>query len=313
MQPKIQILSNTNYALADVIKNELMESISAKVAVAFLKKTGLEHIYKSLEYALSENNAKVEFIVGLDFKTTDAKALNSLYEIKKNHDNFNFYCFGDKRDNHNDLVFHPKIYMFDTELSKSTKYTSIVGSSNFTGGGLTTNFEVNTIFKEKKPVYFAQLSAIYDEIKYTDSIFQPSLNYISKYGDVKKELDKSNKKILLDKDIKKELKELRAEEQILPNAIPSLKKLIVELLQEKIKKGIYSVHLQDIYKEIRNVVIEKKLTKYYKMETFENTVRGEINTHEINSNHKANLKLFRRTEQRGFYTISENGKNYYGR
>jgi len=146
MLPKIQILSNTNFALADVIKSELGESTSVKIAVAFLRRTGLDYLYKSIDYALKSNNAKIEFIVGLDFKTTDAEALNALNEIKNKYENFEFYCFGDKRDNHNDLVFHPKIYMFHTELSKGTKYSSIVGSSNFTGGGLTTNFEVNTIF-----------------------------------------------------------------------------------------------------------------------------------------------------------------------
>ena len=52
MTAKIQILSNTNYALAEVIKSELLESAKVNIAVAFLKKTGIDHISKALDYAL---------------------------------------------------------------------------------------------------------------------------------------------------------------------------------------------------------------------------------------------------------------------
>ncbi|TAG02709.1 MAG: restriction endonuclease [Cytophagia bacterium] len=311
MQPKIQILSNTNYALADVLKSELLESTSVKIAVAFLRKTGLDYIYKSLDYALITNNAKIEFIVGLDFKTTDAQALTALNELKTKYQNFEFYCFGDKRDNHNDLVFHPKIYMFHTELSKGTKYSSIVGSSNFTGGGLTTNFEVNTIFREHKPIYFNQLNAIYDEIKYTDSIFQPSNNYIKKYGNIKDELDKSTKKIL-DIDVKNEIQELKKEELTLPSSIPSLKKLIINFIKQKNASGIFAVSLNEIYEAMESVVKEKNLTERFKMDTFRNNIRGEMNTHEIESTHKSNLKLFKR-EGFALYSLTENGINYQGR
>lgn len=312
MPTKIQILSNTNFALADVLKSELLESTSVQIAVAFLRRTGLEHIYKSLDYALTTNKAKIEFIVGLDFKTTDAEALKALNELKSKYEGFNFYCFGDKRDNHNDLVFHPKIYMFHTELSKGTKYSSIVGSSNFTGGGLTTNFEVNTIFREDKPVYFKQLGAIYDEIKFTDSIFQPSLNYIKKYGNIKEELDKSAKKTL-DSDVKKEIQELKQEEKILPGAVPSLKSLIIDYIKQKNKEGIPAISTKELYISIEKIVREKGLQDRFKMETFANTLRGELNTHELSSTHKFNLKLFKRQAERSFYSLTENGLNYKGR
>lgn len=311
MYPKIQILSNTNYALADVLKSEFIESTHVQIAVAFLRKTGLDYILKSLEYALKENQAKVEFIVGLDFKTTDAEALEALNDIKKQHTGFNFYCFGDKRDNHNDLVFHPKIYMFHTELSKSSKYTSIVGSSNFTGGGLSTNFEVNTIFKEAKPLYFKQLEAIYNEIKFTDSVFCPSLSYIKRYGAVKNELDKTTQQVF-DNDIKNEITSLRSEEQVLPGTVPSLKKIIIDYIKQKNEEGIASVSTKELYVEIEQIIIKLGISNRYKMETFTHTLRGELNTHELESTHKSNMKLFKR-EERGFYSLTEIGKNYDGR
>jgi len=110
MSAKIQILSNTNFPLVDVLKSELIESVNVKIAVAFLRKTGIDQIEKSLIFAL-DNNSIIEIIVGLDFRTTDFKALVALKELQKRFSNFNFYCFGDKKDNHNELVFHPKIYL----------------------------------------------------------------------------------------------------------------------------------------------------------------------------------------------------------
>jgi len=105
MSAKIKILSNTNYPLVDILKSELMESVDVKIAVAFLRKSGLEKIKKSLEYALNANNAMVEIIVGLDFKTTDVAALMALKEIEKENSNFNFYCFGDRKDNYKELCY----------------------------------------------------------------------------------------------------------------------------------------------------------------------------------------------------------------
>jgi HKD family nuclease len=63
MTAKIQILSNTNYPLSDVLKSELIESTKVQIAVAFLQRTGIDEIYKSLDYALlalkdSENKRK---------------------------------------------------------------------------------------------------------------------------------------------------------------------------------------------------------------------------------------------------------------
>ncbi|MDR1390427.1 MAG: phospholipase D family protein [Treponema sp.] len=308
MATKIQILSNTNYPLSDVLKSELIESTKAQIAVAFLRRTGIDAIYKSLDYALRENNAKIEIIVGLDFKTTDSNALFALKDIESSQKNFKFYCFGDKRDNHNDLVFHPKVYLFETALSRNTKYTSIIGSSNLTGGGLTSNFEVNSIFREDTPKYYSQLEAIYNEIKYTDSVFNPSKDYILRYGDIKKEIEKSDG--LTDKSIQTELQFLKDEEAKLPGAAPSLKKMIIEFIKEQNKKGEQEVSLDSIYEEIPRRLIDRNIPM--KMDTIKNSIRGELNKHECKSKHKDSMSLFERTG-RGLYTLTGKAKSYEGR
>lgn len=304
MRTKIQILSNTNYALVEVIKSELLESTKINIAVAFLRKSGIGQILKALDYALTQNNAQVEIIVGLDFKTTDYVALHTLEELRSEYSRFNYYCFGDKRDNFNDLIFHPKIYLF----SATARYTSIVGSSNLTGGGLLSNFEINVIFRENKPVYYAQLEAIYNEIKFTDSVFTPTKDYLGKYAVIRKDIDKSGEKI--DPSVKQRIEELKREEERLPGPGPTIKKIIIEIIKRKRKEGFKSVPLGIIYEESERVVKEKEL--YFKMDTFRNSIRGELNKHEQNSKHPDNMSLFIRLST-GHYSLTDKGESYEGR
>lgn len=305
MATKIQILSNTNYALVEVVKSELLESTKVNVAVAFLRKSGIDQIFKALDYALTKNNAKVEIIVGLDFKTTDYKALLTLEEIKSKYFGFVYYCFGDKRDNYNDLIFHPKIYLFSNNLSR---YTSIVGSSNFTGGGLSSNFEVNAIFREVKPLYYSQLEAIYNEIKLTDTVFIPTKEYLEKYATVKQDIDRYGEKI--DSSLKGVIEDLKREEEKLPGPSPTLKRIIIEIIKKKQKDGLNSVPLKVIYEEAEKIVKEKNIS--FKMDTFRNSIRGELNKHEQNSKHPDNISLFIRSST-GHYSLTDKGVDYEGR
>lgn len=306
MKAKIQILANTNYPVAEVIKNELFESRKVNIAVAFLRKSGVDQIYKALDYALTKNNAKIEIIVGLDFKTTDYNALVALEEIKSKYPGFIYYCFGDKRDNFNDLIFHPKIYLFSNDIPE--KYTSIIGSSNLTFGGLSSNFEVNVVFRETKPLYYSQLEAIYNEIKFTDSVFIPTKDYLGKYTAVRKNIEQSGEKI--ESSLKQHIKELKEEAEKLPGPGPTLKKIIIEIIKSKQNEGLKAVSLKVIYEEAERIVRKKNLV--FKMDTFRNSIRGELNKHEQNSKHPDNMSLFIRLST-GHYSLTEKGEIYEGR
>ena len=77
-------------------------------------------------------------------------------------------------------------------------------------------------------------------------------------------------------------------------------------------QGMEFVPLQTIYEKVENLVQEKNLT--YKMDTFRNSIRGELNKHETTSNHPDNVDLFvRSSEQKGYYSLTNKGKNYAGR
>ena len=192
----IQILSNLNYPIGNVINHELQNANSARIAVAFLRYSGLKVIEDSLIYCLN-NNSIVEIIAGLDFKNTDPQSIHYLIKLQKNVKGIRFYCYGDSIEHKTRVVFHPKIYLF----SKGRETTGIIGSTNLTRGGLLTNFEVNVIIKETKPLYFSQLEAIYNSVKFTDSVFSLDEEYLAAYSDVYKAFLQNEEKAAKDKSI----------------------------------------------------------------------------------------------------------------
>lgn len=303
----IQILSNINYPIGNIINQELQNAQSARIAIAFLKYSGIKVIEKSLDQCL-KNNGSVEIIAGLDFKTTDPQSMHYLIQLQKSMPNLKFYCYGDKDVNKNNIVFHPKIYLFQGKRET----TGIVGSTNLTRGGLMTNFEANVIFKESKPLYFSQLEAIYNSVKFTDSIFSPDEEYLAGYSDVYKAFLRNEENAIKDKGVQEVVRQIRKREEFLPGTVPSLKSLIIDVIKNKQKNGEEFVQLQEIYEELEKLVTEKNLN--YKMDTFRNSIRGELNTHENNSRHPSNIHLFvRSTQQKGLYSLTDIGKNYQGR
>lgn len=303
----IQILSNLNYPIGNIVKQEMQSANNVQIAVAFLKYTGIKVVEKSMRQCL-DNGGSLELIAGLDFKTTDSQALQYFINLKKEYPKVNFYCFGDRKENKTNIVFHPKIYLFE----KGKETTGIVGSANMTRGGLMTNFEVNTVFKETKPLYFSQLQAIYNSVKFTDSIFVPDEEYLSGYSDIYKAFSQNEERAQKDKGLQNVIKEIQKKEEILPGTVPSLKSLIIDIIRKRQNKGEKFVQLKNIYEELEKIVKEKNLS--YKMDTFKNTVRGEFNKHENNSKHPDNMHLFIRSdEQKGFYSLTEKGQNYKGR
>ncbi len=303
----IQILSNLNYPIGNIINQELQNAQSARIAIAFLKYSGIKVIEKSLNQCL-DNNGSVEIIAGLDFKTTDPQSMHYLIELQKQKPNLKFYCYGDKDVNKTNIVFHPKIYLFQGKRET----TGIVGSTNLTGGGLMTNFEANVIFKESKPLYYSQIEAIYNSVKFTDSVFSPDGEYLSGYSEVYKAFLQNEQSANQDEGVQNVIKNIQRREQFLPGTVPSIKSLIIQVIKKEQEKGNQFIPLQTIYEEVEKLVAEKNLV--YKMDTFRNSIRGELNKHEATSIHPDNMNLFvRSSDQKGYYSLTEKGKTYEGR
>lgn len=112
---------------------ELLDSgkySSLRVLVAFAKGTGVGLISPALEKFIQAGGG-VEVIVGLDMDGTSPDALESLVGI-----GVSVHVFGVT----GDRTFHPKVMIFDTD--PPDEFAVVVGSNNWTPGGLDSNFEV---------------------------------------------------------------------------------------------------------------------------------------------------------------------------
>ncbi len=303
----LQIISNINYPIGNIINYELQNSSETRIAVAFMKFSGIKKIENSLMQCLQKKSS-VEIIVGLDFKTTDPKSMLYLIGLKKDYQNLSFFCFGDRNKNKTNIVFHPKIYLF----SNNNEKTAIIGSTNLTNGGLITNFEVNTIIREKKPQYFSQLVAIYNSVKFTESIFAPDNDYIIGYSEVYNAFLKNESIAKKDKGVKKVIREIKRKEEELPGTVPTMKQMIIEAIKEISNNQNDYVDL----KLIGDYVLEKinYLNLNYSMVNYRQILRKTIYFDLVGYNYKYNKQLFvTKDKYTGLYKLSEKGMNYKGR
>lgn len=304
---KLQVLSNINYPIGNLINFELQQAEEARIAVAFMKATGIRIIEDSMKQCL-QKEGKIEIITGLDFKTTDPQAIQYILNLKKDCPNLEFYCYADKLDNTTSIVFHPKIYLF----SNSKEKTSIVGSANLTGGGLTTNFEVNTIIKEEKPQYYSQLEAIYNSVKYTDTIFTPDEEYLLRYSAIYSTFKKNGLKALKDEKVKKEITEIKRIEELLPGTVPTMKQMIIEAIKTLSNDTTEYVHLKDIGDYVLKRIEEQNL--HYSMTNFRQILRKCIYFDLVGYGGKYNKELFESKEKySGLFKLTDNGKTYKGK
>ena len=189
--------------------------------------------------------------------------------------------------------------------------TSIIGSTNLTQGGLMSNFEVNTVFNEVKPIYYTQLQAIYNSVKFTDSLFVPDDEYLQNYSDVFKAFEKNEEKAKVDHGIKEKIEEMTKKETTLPGTIPSMRTMIITFLKEQQSKGVERVFITDIYSYLDNRIQDPIFDGRFKLDTFHNSIRGELNHNELEAN--GNSMRFYKRVSKGYYTITPAGEKYNGR
>ena len=173
------------------VQTLLKRSENVSIAVAFLKNSGIELIKKGIEES-KNNGTKISIVTGLDFGITDSESLRELLDMGVNCNVVN------------DINFHPKMYIFETGEDNATM---IVGSSNLSKGGLSTNYEANIIVTGKvseSPIkdaieYFSQIQLrsvqidekiidLYAKSKVTIDLINKSVNEDEKHKDARKQL-----------------------------------------------------------------------------------------------------------------------------
>ncbi len=229
---------NIKQPLADVLLSELQRATEVKFAVAFVTHSGLMLLEKELLRCL-ERNVQLEFLVGLDFGTTDGAALRWFRAMANKTEKLHFYCF---RDPLKDVgpTFHPKLYLF----KRRSFATAIIGSSNLTGRGLKENIELNVIIRDRYDSEAVNaVSNIYADFKYQGTPFTPDESYIEGYEEVTRHVRQTRDRTLSSKSTTKMIASLNRKEERMPRpTIPDPLDLTgwQKLVYEKIPPGEFT-------------------------------------------------------------------------
>lgn len=151
-----------------VLEEYATQAKSVCIAVALAKDKALDILN------LMPKSCKVRLIVGVDLPTPIPllKNFRTLY--------------GDNARIYNNVVFHPKVYLFEL---KNCRTVAVLGSSNFTSGGLYSNIELSIEFDDQPQI---------DEIKnWFHQLFissQPITDeFLDKYRTYAEQQEKLNK------------------------------------------------------------------------------------------------------------------------
>jgi len=253
---EIKFTDNITNNLLDVLRPSLPKASEIRFGVAFAKYSGLSLIEDDLEECL-KSGGKAEFVLGLDFRTTEPKVLRTLDTMAKSGFDIKLFCFSDPSIN-DTPVYHPKVYL----VRRRNKFVISIGSSNLTAGGLKKNVEVNTIIEagvEEEVV--SDIYGIYNRLKFQKNRFEPDLVYIEKYEEAYKIVRKKSIEALKETSTKNKIKDLREREKVLPKPKATGTELFgwQKLVYEELPDGIFRT--SDIYAyadEFRRVYPENR-------------------------------------------------------
>lgn len=122
--------------------------------VAFAKASVWKDIKPALVKALARG-MRARFAIGLDFYHTDPELLNDLYKIASKPGSLLELYLSDAAE-----TFHPKMYAF----SYPDGCTVLVGSANFTQGGLAGNYEASVLINDDDGEMRSAVVSHFDEL-----------------------------------------------------------------------------------------------------------------------------------------------------
>lgn len=134
---EIQLVENDETSTAQAVETVFAGADEARVAVAYARKSGLEAL-PTLENVL-KGARSVRFLAGVDFQLTDLDTLERLHAPPEAESRVFLIPAGQGGARN----FHPKIYVGQ----RGAELRALVGSANFTAGGLRTNVEASLLIK----------------------------------------------------------------------------------------------------------------------------------------------------------------------
>lgn len=213
---EISFTDNITKRLIDVINPAIFNAKRLKLAVAFVKYSGLSLIEINLKKCL-DNGGEMEFLVGLDFRMTEPRALRTLVQLSDQGFRVKCYCFSEPSTK-DTPIYHPKLYLI---MNNQTALINI-GSSNLTQGGLRDNVELNAVITASlAEEIVSEVYALYNRLKFQQKRFEPDREYIEKYEEAYGRIQKRDVETLQERKTKEIIKELKEKEEVLPRPVPT--------------------------------------------------------------------------------------------
>ncbi len=306
--PDVNVVSNSQRPLHEILREELRYADEFRAASAFLNSGGLSHIMPDLQRIL-EDEGSVYLIHGADFRITDPQAIRDLATLSMRYGNMSYRI-------HCDWwltigrSFHPKIYVTTSDYHN---YCAVIGSSNLTQGGMSENAEINAVMRgNRSEIPIMQSLGVFESMLNNTALLQPDIAFVEKY----EYLHRNATALPILEEPPYELSDLYEELIALHSVIsPSWKpcnqvEYIVKAL-ENLSQGRNQIFhdLSSIYEEAGRLA--RTARERYKWDTFSNSVRGRLNDNTVG---RGGRDLFERrggvAGRYGQYRLSERGRAY---
>ena len=163
----MQLVENDKVKLKDIVSNLIEHSTEIRLAIAFVRKSGVDAIISDLQ-AFKNRGGKLKLIFGEDFNLTDSSALESLLD-----QGAEMKVYLSRKG-----VYHPKIWMFKL----TDRWAIVIGSSNLSRDALTNNIEASLVFEGRDSDADVQACLLaYDVLWESDCCFPIGTEYIRDY------------------------------------------------------------------------------------------------------------------------------------
>ena len=303
----LEVISNANQPLGNVLNDELRDAVEFLAASAFLNTAGLRIIEDKLRSIL-RNDGRVSIIHGADFRITDPDAIRTLVDMRLNYRNMSYLVNTDWTLTHRQR-FHPKLYLTTADYEH---YSAIVGSSNLTLGGLRHNTEVNVVIRgSQMESVLRDCLDTFQSIYHDAHLIEPDIEFADKYAELHKHTQDIPPSDIPPPDVEALYQDLDRPQFRPQPMVPctQFEYVALALMNLTADDNLTYVHLDRIYDESERLA--RDAGEQYDWDTFHNSVRGRINTHTIGSGGR---DLFERrggpTGRFGEYRLSERGRTY---
>lgn len=191
---RIQIVDNVEHSTVSVLIPAIEIASDVRIAVAFVSGDGLAQIMPSVRMALKAS-AYVEFLVGMDPRVTDPSAIQDLYTLFRGYSQGSLLCFVSRNAS---AIYHPKMYLArDTQTA-----TAIIGSSNLTRRGLTTNVEANVVIRDNvESEIVSEIYSTYSRLKFHPHRVIPDDDFIDLFIELCRREKIHERKLSRDRDL----------------------------------------------------------------------------------------------------------------